>query len=69
MADKALIERLIENLPQAEPVKVILSTDEIAEGTIDENFACPICLMVVSDPEECAQCDKLFCKECILTCS
>ena len=28
-------------------------------------FICNICTFVVTDPNECKQCNRLFCKECI----
>ena len=32
---------------------------------VPENFKCNICLMLVSNPEECGQCNQIFCRECI----
>ena len=33
---------------------------------LDEHFICQICCFVVSDPIECNQCEKPFCKECYI---
>lgn len=31
----------------------------------DEFFTCSFCLMVVHEPQECAECEALFCKDCV----
>lgn len=36
-----------------------------ASGECPENFKCFICLQLVSEPQECASCNQLFCKSCI----
>ena len=34
---------------------------------IDENLFCPICKQASFNPEECSQCETLFCSSCLLT--
>ena len=34
-------------------------------GESPEAFKCNICLLLVFQPEQCAACDQIFCKECI----
>ncbi len=34
-------------------------------GEVSDNFLCAICLMVVEDPIEHVDCEKIFCKGCI----
>lgn len=36
-----------------------------ASGETPEAFKCNICLLLVFQPEQCAACDQIFCKECI----
>ena len=68
VAEISEIERLLKALPKPIPVPISLTADDIAEGTVDNHFSCPVCLMIVSDAQECVKCDKLFCKDCIDTC-
>lgn len=44
---------------------------KLVRGAVDgsrespEAFKCNICLLLVFQPEQCAACDQIFCKECI----
>jgi hypothetical protein len=53
VARKDLIEEYLNWLPPPEKVEVTLVPEQLAEGKMDEHFCCPICTMVVIDPEEC----------------
>ena len=46
-----------------------LDAENIHEDTDRKNvdfFTCPICLRIVRDPKQCAECDTLFCHTCIV---
>jgi hypothetical protein len=67
VARKDHIEGLLENLSPARVKRVewTLDPEHLAEGKMDDQFCCPICIGVVIDPEECKLCEKPFCKKCI----
>ena len=49
-----------------EDFKSLLSSGVDANtGECPEDFKCGICIQLAALPEECSQCDQIFCKDCI----
>ena len=39
---------------------------QFSDKKIEQEWSCPICMMVVYDPVSCKNCDPLYCRRCIL---
>jgi E3 ubiquitin-protein ligase NRDP1 len=57
------IQKALTALKQKNPN---LSSDDACSQQLDpKDFECPICLQIVFAPEQCQECEKLFCQACI----
>lgn len=49
-----------------EDLKSLLSSAvDASTGECPEDFKCGICIQLAALPEECSQCDQIFCRDCI----
>ena len=77
----ALLKKISQVIVEAEALRSSISTQKIPERklTVDdahaefkgniEVYVCPICKHIVSDMVSCAECENLFCKDCIESCT
>ena len=77
----ALIKKINQVIVEAEALRSSISTQKIPERklTMDdahaefkgniEVYVCQICKHIVSDMVSCAECESLFCKDCIESCT
>ena len=69
--DQAQIEAAMSRLepePNVANMKITLSADQCLEQKFIDQYECRVCLYVVIKPEQCSECDKLYCGECIKKC-
>ena len=65
-ADSAIVDNTLCDMPDHTPFSVHLDPEDCPHK-VDDEFLCPICLMVVQNPQQCAKpkCEILICHKCI----
>ena len=52
-------------IPSDDMLRQLVNSAVDKDGECPENFKCNICHCLLYDPQECSNCDQLFCKFCI----
>ena len=53
-------------LVSAERCMAVLQTAKTPEGECPDHLDCPICFLMLVNPQECSECRSYFCEPCII---
>ena len=64
--DTEFLDSKIESIPEYEEFKLMIDPSScLSQELLKDAFICMICLLVAVEPNECNQCRKIVCGECI----
>jgi hypothetical protein len=66
MEEEKIPESNLHNIkPSDEDLFDNLKMLQLSDKNTEQEWSCPICMMIVYDPVNCTNCDPLYCRRCI----